>query len=108
MRAGFLAARTTLLLLPVLGALSDPAAATTELNKSISHVGAQGPLGYVIFSVPPSAGCNWGNVYLDITTDAGKAYFSVLLTAYTSGRPISRIDYTKGTDGTCTAGLVEM
>jgi hypothetical protein len=82
--------------------------ATTEYNKTIVHVGAQWSLGYVLFTVLPTAGCNYGNVYLDTSTDAGKAYFSVLLTAYTASRPISRIDYTKGADGTCTVDLVEM
>lgn len=95
-------------LLPILAALSGPAVATTELNKTIVHVGAQWNLGYVLFSVLPSAGCNYNNIYLDTSTDAGKAQFTVLLSAYTSGRPISRIDYTKGTDGTCTVDLVEM
>lgn len=95
-------------LLPIVALVSGPAMATTEYNKAIGHVGAQGGNGYVTFSVAPTAGCNWGNVYLDITTDQGKACFSVLLTAYSSNRPISRIDYTKATDGTCTVDLVEM
>jgi hypothetical protein len=101
--------RKIVLLLPLLAVLSSPAMATTEYNKTIVHVGAQGSNGYVIFSVPPTADCSWGNVYLNITTDAGRAYYALLLTAYTSNRPISRIDYTKDANsGTCTVDLIEM
>jgi len=86
--------------------VSAPAAATTEYNKTISRVGAQGSNGYVVFTVPPTGSCSYGNVYLNIGTDAGKAYYSLLLTAYAQGRPISRIDYTN-TAGTCTVDLIE-
>lgn len=87
---------------------SAPALATIEYNKTIAHVGTQGNNGYVIFSVVPTAGCNFGGIYLNLTTDGGKASYSLLLTAYASNRLISRIDYTKGPDGTCTVDLVEM
>jgi hypothetical protein len=96
------------LLLPLLAMTPAPVGATSEYNKAISHVGAQGTNGYVIFAAPPTAGCNWGNVYLNITTDSGRAYYALLLSAYASNRPISRIDYTRAADGTCTVDLVEM
>lgn len=90
-----------------LGLLSGPASAISEYNKAIAHVGAQSSNGYVIFVAPPTGGCSFGNVYLNITTDSGKAYYSLLLTAYAAGRSISRVDYTN-TAGTCTIDLVEM
>jgi len=58
--------------------------------------------------VPPTAGCNWNNVYLNISTDTGKSYFALLMTAYVAGKPISRMDYTKDAAGTCIVDLVEM
>lgn len=100
--------RRALSLLPAIAVISSSAMATSEYNKSIAHVGTQGSTAYVIFTVAPSAGCNYSDIYLDLTTDAGKASYSLLITAYSSSRPISRVDYTKATDGTCTLDLVEM
>lgn len=85
--------------------LSIPAAAVTESNKAILRL----PIGNRLCDLFSCAGrCDWSNVYLDITSDAGRTYFAVLLIAYASGRPISRIDYTEAADGTCTVDLVEM
>lgn len=100
--------RTAFMAVAAFFVMSTPAMATVEYNKAIAHVGVQGSMGYVTLSVAPSAGCNWGGVYLNVTTDGGKALLSLLLTAYASGRPLSRIDYTKAADGTCTADLIEM
>lgn len=87
--------------------LSGPASAISEYNKAIAHVGAQSSNGYVTFTVPPTGSCSFGNIYLNLTTDSGKAYYALLMTAYAGGRPISRVDYTN-TAGTCTIDLVEM
>ena len=64
-------------------------------------------MGYIIFTTPPVASCAYSNIYFDITNDTGKAYLAIAMSAYTAGKPISRIDYTKGTDGICTPSLIE-
>lgn len=84
-----------------------PAQATSETNKTIAHVGVQGAQGYVTLTTAPSAGCTFANVYFSLTSDAGKGYLSMLLSARAGGRAISRIDYTKAADGTCTIDLLE-
>ena len=39
--------------------------------------------------------CKWGIMYIDLSTEAGKAMFSQVLTAKTAGFKIVRIDYSK-------------
>ena len=87
--------------------LSAPALAIAESGKTISHVGVQSGQAYVMFTVPPSGGCSFNDIYLDINTDAGKAYYTLLVTAYSQGKPLSRIDY-HNSSGTCYVDLVEM
>lgn len=89
------------------GILSMPASATSESNKIIAHLGAQGLVAYTIFTVPPIVSCAYDTLYVDITTDSGKSYYAILLTAYSTGRVLSRVDYTN-TGGTCYINLVEM
>ena len=88
-------------------AFASPAYATTENNKTVAHVGAQGNNGYVTFTVAPAGGCAFGNLYFDVSTESGKIYYATLLTAYSTGRPISRVDYTN-TAGTCKIDLLEV
>lgn len=84
------------------------ALAQTDYAKPIQHVGVQGNMGYIIFTTPPSAGCLNNDVYFDVTSDAGKGYFATAMSAYMAGKPVSRIDYTKGSDGICTPSLIEL
>jgi len=82
--------------------------AASESNKTIQQVGVQynGP-GYVIFNEPLTVSCQYGIVYLpDVSTAPGKAMLAVLLSAQSAGKPISRVDYTQGSDGNCTAAIV--
>lgn len=90
-----------------LGTLPNPALATSEYNKIIAHVGLQSYNGYVNFTVTPIGGCSYGNIYFNIETDVGKAYYSLLLTAFSQGKAISRVDYTN-IDGSCMVDLIEM
>ncbi|MBD1557666.1 hypothetical protein HC752_12055 [Vibrio sp. S9_S30] len=46
--------------------------------------------------------CKWGIMYIDLSTEAGKAIFSQVLTAKTAGFKIVRIDYSKSGE-LCTA-----
>ena len=87
---------------------SSPVLAYSEGNKTILRVGSQSGNGYVSFTVPPNEVCNWGNIYFDMSTDAGRSYYALLLSAKAAERPLSRVDYNKAADGTCTMTLVEM
>jgi hypothetical protein len=88
--------------------LSGPANATSELSKTIDHMGVQFTNLYVRFTTPFTQSCSYGNLYLDITTDKGKAILSVLLTARAAGIQLSRVDYTMDGNGLCTIDLVEI
>jgi hypothetical protein len=50
---------------------------------------------------------NCGLVYINITNDFGKAAYSNVLAAKTSGKKLSRIDFEQ-TNGTCYVSLVEV
>lgn len=45
--------------------------------------------------------CKWGIMYIDLSKEAGKAQFSIVLTAKTVNQTITRMDYTVNTDGAC-------
>ena len=87
--------------------LSMPASAITENGKTISHVGAQSGQAYVMFTAPPSGSCNFNVIYLDVSTDAGRAYYTILLTAYLQNKTLSRVDY-HTSSGNCYIDLVEI
>ncbi|EQB11670.1 hypothetical protein [Sphingobium lactosutens] len=89
--------------------MSSPALAVIDSNRTISRVGVQGSnsTAYVQFTVAPSAGCNYDTLYISLTTDAGRAIYSLLLTADASGNIINRVDYLIS-NGTCTINLIEI
>lgn len=79
----------------------------TEVNKTVSRLGAQGAGFYVSFVEPFGQNCQWGAAY--ITPDT-KGLYVQLLAAKLSNRRISRIDYSQpgGNGSMCTAALVEI
>lgn len=87
--------------------LPSAASATTDSNRSIAHVGAQGSSGYITLTTATSVTCTYNNLYFDLTTDAGKSYMAIAMTAWSAGRPISRIDYTVS-GGVCNVQLLEL
>jgi hypothetical protein len=86
------------------------ALATTDAPRTIDRLGSQGSLVYFTVVEGLSLACAANAIYLDITTDAGRAAFAELLVAKNSGRQLSRIDYTQsGAPGTvCVLDLVEI
>lgn len=88
--------------------LPAPASATTQNFVTIDRVGVQFTNLYVRFTTALTLSCNWGALYLDITTDKGKAILSVLLTARAAGIQLSRVDYAMDGSGLCTIDLVEI
>ncbi len=51
----------------------------------------QGGTGYVSFAVPPTAGCNWSNAYLNIATVSGRANYDLLLSQPVSAVLIAKV-----------------
>ena len=99
--------------LTVFSANSAFAASATDLNKTITRLGAQS--GFAYFVVSPAltiaGGCSGGDiVYIaDLSTAAGKSYYATLLTAYSQGKPISRVDYgNSAPGGLCLITLLEV
>ena len=87
----------------------------TDFNKTIVKIGAQGNVAYIQLSPALTIGvagtCQYDIIYeADITTASGKAYYATLLTAYSQGKPLSRVDYLNvGVPGTvCNLTLVEV
>lgn len=87
---------------------SSPVFATEDYNRQVAATGVQsGNMGYVRLNPVPSDTCLYDAVYIDLSNDAGKAEFSVILTARVAGTTLAKISYTK-TGGVCYATLVEM
>lgn len=89
--------------------------AATDFNKTIVKIGAQGTVAYIQLSpaltIGPAGTCQYDIIYVaDTTTASGKAYYATLLTAYSQGKPLSRVDYVNvGAPGTvCNLTLVEI
>lgn len=85
---------------------------STDLNRTISKIGTQN--GNAYFSVSPAlaitGGCLFDIIYIiDLSTAASKAYYATLLTAYSQGKPLTRIDYGNSSNaGQCFLTLVEV
>ena len=89
------------------------AASATDLNKTIVKLGAQSGFAYILVSpaLTIAGGCQGGDiVYIsDLSTAAGKSYYATLLTAYSQGKPISRVDYANSAaGGVCLISLLEV
>lgn len=91
-----------------LACLASPALATTDGPLTVSHIGVQGGMVYITFTVPPSAGCIYDTVYAPNSVGNAQYIMSVALTAKAAGVPISRLDYTKAADGQCTIDLIQL
>jgi hypothetical protein len=90
-------------------AFSSSAFATEDNNMSISGVGAQnGTYAYLQFTTPPTGSCIYNSIYIDVSTDTGRAALSVALTARVANIRLARIAYTGGGGGMCYATLLQM
>lgn len=102
-----LRAMSTLIAMAMLG-IAYPASATTDSNLTVTTAGAQsGSYAYIVVSPGATGSC--GNIiYIDVTTDSGRAMYSTALTARVTGRPISRVDYAESAGNVCYASLLAM
>ena len=88
--------------------------AATDLNKTIVKIGTQSGIAYISLSpaltIGPSGTCLFNLLYVsDLSTAAGKAMYATLLSAYSQGKPLSRVDYTNSGAGTvCFVSLIEV
>ena len=98
-----------LIILAVSLLLSFSASATTDTARTIISIGAQGQSAYLSLSPAPTGTCLYGNIYLDdLSTASGKALYSTLLTAYSLGKVLERVDYAPNAGGACVISLIQV
>jgi hypothetical protein len=99
-------------LLVALSASTVFAVSATDTNKTIVRIGTQVTQAYIELSpaLTIAGGCLFGLVYVANTSTAeGKAYYATLLTAYSQGKPLSRVDYANSASGgQCFVTLLEI
>lgn len=94
--------------------ISFSANATSDLNRSITSIGVQGVMAYLVLNpAPTNASCAYGLVYLngssDLSTSSGKALYATLLSAYSQGKVLERVDYAPdATVGMCVISLIQV
>ena len=86
-------------------------AVTDGGDRQITSFGIQGgvtsSLAYLTVSPPTSTNCLYGTVYIfNASESAAKPLVATALAAYTSGKPLKRIDYDVRPDGTCAITLL--
>jgi hypothetical protein len=73
----------------------------------VKRVFAQGTALAGFYTVESLPECQWGIFYIDLSNDAGRALFSMALTAKASNWEIKRVDYTvDATSATCLASNI--
>jgi hypothetical protein len=88
------------------------AVSATDNNKTIVRIGTQATQAYIELSpaLTIAGGCLFGIAYVENTSTAeGKAFYATLLTAYSQGKPLSRVDYgNSASGGQCFITLLEI
>ena len=88
--------------------------AATDTNKAITRIGTQIGTAYIALSPQLTIGasqfCLGDLIYIpDLSTAVNKAYYATLLTAYSQGKPLSRVDYyNNGFNTQCYLTLIEV
>ena len=95
-----------------LSAGSVSALSIVENNKTVTRIGVQGNVAYIAISpaIALTGGCLFDILYIpDTSIASGKALYATLLTAYSQGKPLSRVDYFNGGAGQqCFISLLEV
>lgn len=109
MRFRFLTVCVIFFLTPV----AQAGTSVTQNDLTINQLGVQdggGSVAYFSVNQPLTLDCQWSDIYIDLTTDVGKAEYAELLAAKLSGKSLSRVDYEQsGGAGTeCILDLVEI
>jgi len=87
-------------------AISLPASAVTDTNRTVTSVGVQGNQAYFTVSPALSGSCLYDIVYILDLANSGKFLYGNLISAYSAGLVLQRVDYTVLGNGTCQATLV--
>ncbi len=56
--------------------------------------------------IPAKYNCSWGNIYIDISTAAGRGAYATGLSAHLSHADNVRVDFIKKVDGSCWADFI--
>lgn len=89
-------------------ASSNIAFAAVEFDKNVDRLGIQGSTAYFSVKETFSTNCKFDVVYVSLLNEFGKSAYASLLSAQTSGRKISRMEYSQNTPGDiCTLNLLE-
>ena len=92
--------------------LSSFSNATTDYgDRKITSFGVQNgalaTVGYITVNPPQSTNCLYGVMYIFNATDPiSKLFIATALAAYSSEKPVKRIDYDVRSDGTCSIKLI--
>ena len=88
----------------VLISLSSVAlAAQISTPKTVKRIFTEGSTRGGFYAVEGISECQWGIMFVDLSTAAGKGMLSQLLTAKSAGFKVVRIDYSVSGSGTCLA-----
>lgn len=88
--------------------VSITVSAFEDYNKTVTTVGAQMQFtAYFRVAEGFSQNFKFGVMYFRTDTDFGKAAYSNVLAARTSGTKLARISYTQDVDGACNMNLIE-
>ena len=82
------------------------AEAATIYNTSVTSAGVQGSGAYFSINSTLSPGCLYSILYITDLNVNGKFLYANVLSAYSIGRQLIRVDYTVQSDGTCIVSLI--
>lgn len=90
----------------LIGIFIQPATALaySQSNITIDRVGVQGTSHYVSFIEPLSTTCKYSNIYFGSDK---KSSLALVLAIKAQGKKVSRMDYTKDSNGQCNLDLIE-
>ena len=71
--------------------------------KTVKRIFSEGSTSAGFYATEGITECKWGIMFLNLSTEAGKAMFSQVLTAKSANFKVVRIDYTVSSSGTCLA-----
>lgn len=93
----------------VCGAFSWCAMGTEDYNKTLAVAGVQGGVGYFKVQEATSVNCKYETFYIGSLSDAfNRSVYATVLSAQASGKKITRLGYTLGSDGSCLVNLLEV
>lgn len=78
----------------------------TDETRLITSIGSQNGKTYFTISPPASTTCLWNVLYVDSSVLAGRLQYALLLSAYSVGKGLTRIDYTVNSSGECWVSLL--